>query len=198
MTMALYRASKQQAGLAFSSQPVYVPGVPSAFQQPPIGSSERAASQQLPVYVHNHDLGEVPGYEGYSITPERKIVRPDRVFAQIEESPVLACGPRVRLSRAESSPAHLRDHNGGIPRFNPDLTPTRRSTDDGRNTGNLSNEGYNLANEFPQYHRRQHTTIRAGSSNANDGRYRQHQREFYNIHGNQSRELEEIEEAKQI
>ena len=223
MTVAQYAASKGQ-------QPVYVPHFPSEYQQyqQPVyvqtqvypqavvvqgvasqqqqpyeqnGARQRAVSSQLPIYVHKRELGAVPGYEGYLISPQRKVVRPDRVFAEVEESPVPAGGPRVRLPRAESSPAHLRDHNGGIARFNSDLTPTRRRTDDGRNNGNCNNEGYNLANELQQYHQRQHSTIRGASGNANDGGYHQHQREFYNSNGrnaNQSRELEEVEEEERV
>lgn len=205
--MAQNRASKQQAG-----RPVYVPHDASEYQQyeqpafaqglaMPYEQSDirrRAVSSQLPVYVHKRNLGEVPGYEGYSITPERKIVRPDRVFAQVEETPVPAGGSRVRLPRAESSPVHMCDHNGDIQRFNSDVTPTRRHTDDGSNSSNRSTKPYNLANEFQQYYARQHTTARAGSD---DGRYRQHQREFYNSNGsnaNQSRELDEIKEEERI
>lgn len=199
MSMSQYRALEAQ-------QSVYIPRIPSEFQQPvyqqpPIGSRECAASQQLPVYVHKRDLGEVPGYEGYSITPKRKIVRPDRVFAQVDESPMPEGGPRVRLPRAESSPPHLRDHNGGIPRFNSDVTPTCRRTDDGSNNDNRSDKGYDLANEFQHHRRRHHITARAGSGNANDGRYRQHQTEFYSSNGrnaNQSRELDEVEEEERI
>lgn len=203
MAMAQYGALKSQQPVYVPrdaswqyqqyEQPVYVQkqayqqsavvqGVASQQPQPHEQQSarQRAISSQLPVYVHKRELGEVPGYIGYRITPERKVTRPDRVFAQVEESPIPAGGPRVRLPRAESSPAHLRDHNGGISRFNSDLTPTRRSTDDGRNNGNRSNEGHNLAKEFQQDHRH---SLRAGRGPANDGRYRQYQREFRNSGG---------------
>ena len=204
MIMAQYRASKEQVGLAFSSQPVYVPRVQSEYQrpdhqQPPTGSRKRPVRQQLPVYVHSRDLGEVSGYDGYRINPEQKIVRPDRVFVQVEESTVPANGPRVRLPGAESRPAHLHDHNGGIPRFNPNLTPTRRRTDDGRNADTRSYEGYDLANEFQQHHQRHQTTTI--SNNANEERHRQHQSESDNTlgqNGNQSRKLQKIRAAEQI